>query len=92
MNLGVRDGVQVGDLLTVRRTIAVRDMLEDGQIRLIPVLLGSLKVLAVGETSAIARENAFTPIAALPSLQYTGFLVGDAVIAKTGLPLGSPSP
>lgn len=92
LNLGARDGLRVGDKLTVQRTVAVRDLYQDGKVHLIPVLLGSLQIIAVGQTAAIGREESMTPAASLPGFQHMGFQVGDEVLAKTDLPLPSPAP
>lgn len=92
INLGARDGVHVGDKLTVQRIVAVRDGFNDGKIHTVPVPMGMIQIVAVGETSAIGREESSTPAASLPAFQYIGFMVGDEVLAKTDLPLGTALP
>lgn len=93
VNLGVRDGVKLGDRLAVRRNLGVGDAFSDASAHLVPVPLADLQIVAVGETACIARVDPGPAApAALPSLQYMGPMVGDEVFAKTGLPLVVPIP
>jgi len=94
VNLGGRHGVKPGDLLTVQRNVSIRDGFSDGTVHMVAVPLGSLRVLSVGETAFIGREET-APASSIPtpSLQYTGFLVGDEVfLPKSGLPSALPIP
>lgn len=79
VNMGSRDGVKVGDRLKVTRLLSLSDGFSDGAVLLVPVVLGTLQIVTVGETAAIGREDAPSPVNTLPGLQYTGFMVGDEV-------------
>lgn len=94
VNLGGRHGVRVGDLLTVQRNVSIRDSFSDGTVHVVAVPMGTMRVLSVGETASIGREET-APASSLPTpaLQYSGFLVGDEVfLPKTGLPSALPIP
>lgn len=90
VNLGTRHGIRPGDKLLVQRTVSSSDAVLDQSIHLIPVILGEMLVVAVGETACIAHLD--SQANALPYFQYTGFMVGDDVLTKSGLPLGSTIP
>lgn len=87
VNLGSRDGLREGDQLQVRRRLGVPNFQSDGSVHLVTVSLGFMQIIALGETACIAREQSVAPASTLPALQYMGFMVGDEVLAKTGLPL-----
>jgi hypothetical protein len=90
INLGTRHGVRPGDRLLVQRTVSSSDSVSDQSIHLIPVVLGEMLVVAVGETACIAHQDSLA--SALPFFQYPGFMVGDDILTKSGLPLGSSIP
>jgi len=92
VGLGVRDGVRVGDLFTVRRPVSISNGQSDGNIHLVYVPMGELRVLAVGETASIARSENTVDSSLLPAFQYTGFMVGDEVLMKSSLPAGLAVP
>lgn len=92
VGLGARDGVRVGDTFSVRRAISMSNGQSDANIHLIHVPLGELRVLAVGDTASIARVENVVESSLLPAFQYPGFMVGDEVLAKSGLPAGSTVP
>jgi len=91
VDLGARDGLKEGDVLTVSRQLYVGSANWSGPNHLIRVALGEVKVITLGETASIARAVGTRPAAELPSLDYPGFLIGDAVEAKTDLPIRGTS-
>lgn len=90
INLGRRDGVRVGDKYPVQRPVSVRDSQTDGTIHVMGVPVGVFEVTVVGETAAMGRQQLFATPAV--SMQYLTFMVGDEVLTKTSLPLGSTLP
>ncbi len=92
VNLGVRHGVKVGDQLTVMRNRTILDYVGDSNIHVTQIPLGTLEVIAVADSACIALERSVEKTATLAVIAYPSFMVGDEVLAKTGLPLSSPIP
>ncbi|MBY0371580.1 hypothetical protein K2X33_12910 [bacterium] len=92
VDLGVRDGVRVGDVFTVRRPVSVTNGQSDANVHLVLVPMGELRVLAVGETVCITRPENTIDSSLLPAFQYAGFMVGDEVLTKSHLPAGLAIP
>jgi hypothetical protein len=92
INLGARHGVKPGDRLVVQRVLTTPDAMSEQAMHVIPVTLGEILVVAVGDSACIGRQDTQAGSAALPFLQYPGFMVGDDVSLKSGLPLGPSIP
>jgi len=83
LDLGSRDGVKAGDVLQVTRQISIGNAMWSGPTHLLRVVLGEVQILTVGETASIARVQSQRAASELPTLDYSTFMVGDSVEAKT---------
>ncbi len=83
VDLGIRDGVKVGDVVEVYRMVPVVNSMSGGAWHLMRVSLGELKLSVVGESTAIGRSYNDREPQSLPSLEYQAFMIGDEVEFKT---------
>lgn len=86
VDLGQREGLREGDVLTVSRQIVnVHDRVGSPTAR-IRITLGELTVIAVGEGGSYARQASLRAPSELPFMDSPGFMTGDEVQTKSGLP------
>ena len=91
IDLGSRDGIREGDILSVGRKVPVVDATHGADWHLLQTDLGELKVILVGETLSLARVQRVREPAELPPVDYTQFMLGDEVKLKADLPFSSDS-
>lgn len=87
LNRGTVHGLKSGDSVSVFRDLSVLNGLTGSSVTIIKVKLGQLKILAIGEYSAIARLETFTDPRELPGLEYPGVMLGDSFEVMSSLPL-----
>lgn len=92
IDLGSRDGVQVGDQMQVFRQLPVVNGQSGGPWHILRVKIGEMRVAFVGETSSLAREVEGRDLASLPPLEYQTFMLGDEVQRTMGLQKETSSP
>lgn len=92
IDMGTRDGVREGDVMTVYRFVPVLNVLAGAPHQLLRVVLGEIKILSAGESVAVGRVLQERAPNELPAMDSQAFMMGDQVErvgsapAKTGLP------
>jgi hypothetical protein len=87
IDLGTRNGVKVGDVFEVSRHLPVNNALSGSPWHLMRIVLGEIRIYAVGESTAVGRAEIEREPSSLPAMDYSVFMVGDEVQLKTNLPL-----
>lgn len=86
IDMGARDGLKEGEILTVYRLLPVVNALVGAPHNILRVPLGEVKVTILGESSAATRVHTQRDLAELPALDPQSFMLGDQVQKKTSLP------
>lgn len=86
IDLGEKQGVQIGDIFKVYREMVMVDDKTGDASSLMRVELGDLKVIFVGDYDAIGRIERVVDPKQLPNLDYSSILLGDRVVGKDKLP------
>ncbi len=91
IDVGSRDGVKPGDVLTVSRLVAVPNSMWQGPMRAMQVPIAEVQVTYAGDSSSITRVIRRPAAQLMAQLEYSQIMVGDEVGFKTGLPSSTPS-
>ena len=88
LDVGGRQGLHVGDMIPVHRSVMVLNRESgqpDGTVR---VMMGELKLIAVGEANSVGRLQPGTVPEELPVMDSREIMLGDEVDigTRTGLP------
>lgn len=86
IDLGARDGVKEGSVVEVRRELPVLAAFSGRFYQFVSIVLGELKMMAVGEYSSLGSVQTQKDPKQLPAMEYPMFMVGDVVELKTDLP------
>ena len=86
IDLGMHDGVKVGDVLAVSREVAVVNGLSGLPDHIMRVPIGNLKIILAGDFNSIGRAEGAMKPEEMPALDYSSFMLGDLVSLKSGLP------
>jgi hypothetical protein len=86
LDMGSHEGVKVGDLLEVSREFVVVNAISQAPDHPMRVILGEMKIIAVGEFNSIGRMESQRSLEEIPALDPTGFSLGDQVRTKSGFP------
>lgn len=82
INSGNDQGLKQNLVVTAVRKIAVRDATGTQSYGDMQVPVGQLKIIAVGEKFAVAREYKIIPRDEQPMLEQTGIMIGDKIDIK----------
>ena len=79
LDIGRRDGLKEGDLVTVVREFPVLNQATGQPTQLMKIPLGQLKVVALGASHCFARIQEARPPSELPAMESFSIMVGDEV-------------
>jgi len=85
IDLGHRNGVQVGDILQVYRMVPVMNQLTGGAWHLMKAVLGEVKIYMVGESTCVGHLESDRDLSSIPVHDYPNFMLGDQVESKAPL-------
>lgn len=85
VDLGARNGVQVGDVLQVYRMVPVMNQLTGGAWHLMKAILGEVKIYMVGESTCVGHLESDRDLSSIPVHDYPNFMLGDQVEMKAPL-------
>lgn len=86
IDVGSKEGVQVGEVLEVFRMVPTLNGIIGQPNQLLKVVVGELKIIALGESVSIARLEKQIDLFDMPVKGTNAILVGDQVIRKSSLP------
>ena len=86
IDLGRREGVKEGDLLTVFRDVVPLHGQTGTPQAPVKVMIGEVVVVAVGERASFVRQSPLKTAAVLPFSEPAVVMLGDEVQTKTRLP------
>lgn len=86
IDIGSREGIRDGDILTVYRVMPVINGLAGTPYHLMRVPLGELRVMTTGEAVSMGRLHVQRDINEMPAMVSQQFMLGDQVQLKSSLP------